>query len=282
MSKKKSTRQKAVNKPNPKPIKILSSREKRHRAVQKAISNYNKRQKAGKKLDRKQFWEAYRIAKKETEKNPVRGLIGKISKQNWSDILASAKSAPLPPPQDPSKRAILFPPQLLDVICWYDIVLEIEEFGQGYFHAADILIFRFNVGGQTIRIAGLDSISFLWDDFRTKGAVVMYAELKAYNNFDDGVSEGNSTPPCFIYNSVESNPSEGIFIWDLDPDGKPSITTPVQLAKTTQKKAKTIDDLVSGMDKETLREIIKKSKEELAKKEAEDKLKKANKNKGKK
>lgn len=282
MAKKKSTRKKAVSKPISKPKKILSSRQKRHKAVQKAISNYNKQQKAGNKLDRKQFWEAYRIAKKETEKDPVRGLIGKISKQNWKARLASAKGAPLPPPQDPSKRAVPFPPQLLEVICWFDIIDEIELFGQGYFQAADILIFRFNVGGQTIGIAGLDSISFIWDDYRTKGAVVMYAELKAYNNFGD-VVQNYSPPPCFIYNPAESNPSEGVFIWDLDPDGIPSLTgASVRAAKSTQKNVKTIEDLVSGMDEESLREIIRKSQEELAKKEAENKGKKAIKKKGKK
>jgi len=293
MAKKKSTRKKATSKAKSKPKKILSSRQKRHRAVQKAISNYNKRQKAGNRLDRKQFWEAYRLAKAETAKQPVRGLIGKISKQDWGARVGGGSVTPVVV-QNPSKRGKKFPPQLGSgqTICWYDIIEEIEQYGTGYFQDADVLIFRFqsiNNPFDQVTIANLDSISFIFDDYRTKGEVVMNAELRAYNDFYSIVQDF-SPPPCFQYNDVESDPNDGVFIWDLEPDptwGLPSLkSSAVKRSRQTQAKVKTVDDLIRGMDEETLREITKKASAELKKMEGQKKAKKTtkkpNKKKGKK
>jgi hypothetical protein len=150
---------------------------------------------------------------------------------------------------------------------WYSITEVIEQLGQGYFEPLDLIVLRFidPSTGNYFSISGVEAFAFLWEEFTTKGSAILYYEMKSYNNFAENV-KGYSPPPSFLYNKNESKPDEGYFVWDLSEDTLPSVgipaPTPVR-PLPIPKKPKTVDELVGGLDEETLREVIKQSQERL-------------------
>lgn len=269
---------KSNKKGSPKLKRAVSSRTARHRAILRALKNYNKKASKSSKLGRKDFWTAYGLAKSEFSKEPTRGLIGKISIQNWSQKLASYKqpiSAGISSiTLDPSKRARRFPPQLFEGIAWYDIIEVIYSQGLGYFQEMDVLLFNY----EDLVYGGSDAFAFFYDDLTSKGDVVLYSELKAYKGFYDTVL-GFSPPPEFLYNQNESIPSEGIFVWDLDTYVIPPSTAnkpskPTKPTVNLPKKPKTVDDIVNALDEETLKEFLRQGEERIRQIEADKKGKK--------
>ena len=245
----------------------LSPNQKRHKAVLKGVSSYNKGQSKSEKLNRKQFWQAYRVAKKETLSSPIRGLSNKISKIDWEGRVSTAS---LPKLLSSSNRG-KFPSPLKGVLEWYRIVDYIEKYGQGYFIPDDIFVFDFSDRASfSVALSGLNSISFLWDDYRTKGAVVIEQEIRDDDDFYIIVST-YSPPPTFLYNPSKSNPSEGIFFWSLDKTkygAYPTIkTTGASQSRTiSSKKPKTTDDIVADInDEDTLKQIMKSAAEKIKK-----------------
>lgn len=260
MAKKKTFKKKtALKKPT------LSVKQKRHKAIMRGISNYNKRQKKGGRLDRKQFWEAYHVAKIENTKKPVRGLIGKISKDNWRNRIGAGKVVLV----DTTTRARMFPPDLGDDYLWFDIIKEIDIRGQNYFEPMDLIILRFEdaTTGSPYNIFPVNSFEFTYGELLNKTEPVVYADLKAQGDFGEIVKGTYSPQSMFLYNPIDSNPFAGIFFFDLTLGALN--TSGLQTFNTAPKKITARKKTTAQLDAE-----IKKYQEEIKKLEAQKKRKK--------